>query len=379
MQDVMESKFLFRGKEHKMILESVDNKILQEDMEQIVEQYSFEELKDTTILVTGATGLIGSQVVKTLACLNRMKNINVIVLALVRSEEKAQKVFGQLLKRGDVRLVLGDVTKELQIEDDVDYVIHGASPTSSKFFVNNPVETIMTAIVGTKNILEFSRKKKIKGMVYLSSLEVYGVPQTKNGVVKECDYGYIDPLSVRSSYSEGKRMVECLCASYAKEYNVPVKVARLSQTFGAGVEYADGRVFAEFARCAVEKRNIVLHTAGNTLRTYCYTKDAVAALLIILLRGEVGTAYNVTNKNTAVTIKEMAQCVCDAFPESEIQVEFDMPKDLDSFGYNPEMVIRLDSTKLEELGWKATVDLKDMFVRMIAAFCKNNEDERDKE
>lgn len=379
MQDVMESKFLFRGKEHKMILESVDNKILQEDMEQIVEQYSFEELKDTTILVTGATGLIGSQVVKTLACLNRMKNINVIVLALVRSEEKAQKVFGQLLKRGDVRLVLGDVTKELQIEDDVDYVIHGASPTSSKFFVNNPVETIMTAIVGTKNILEFSRKKKIKGMVYLSSLEVYGVPQTKNGVVKECDYGYIDPLSVRSSYSEGKRMVECLCASYAKEYNVPVKVARLSQTFGAGVEYADGRVFAEFARCAVEKRNIVLHTAGNTLRTYCYTKDAVAALLIILLRGEVGTAYNVTNKNTAVTIKEMAQCVCDAFPESGIQVEFDMPKDLASFGYNPEMVIRLDSTKLEELGWKATVDLKDMFVRMIAAFCKNNEDERDKE
>ena len=174
-------------------------------------------------------------------------------------------------------------------------------------------------------------------------------------------------------------MVECLCAPYAKEYDVPVKVARLSQTFGAGVEYEDGRVFAEFARCAVEKRNIVLHTAGNTLRTYCYTKDAVAALLIILLRGEAGTAYNVTNKNTAVTIKEMAQCVCDAFPESGIHVEFDMPKDLESFGYNPEMVIRLDSARLENLGWKATVDLKDMFVRMIAAFYKNNENERNKE
>ena len=135
-------------------------------------------------------------------------------------------------------------------------------------------------------------------MVYLSSLEVYGVPQTEDGTVTETDYGYIDPLSVRSSYSEGKRMVECLCASYAKEYQVPVKVARLSQTFGAGVEYHDGRVFAEFARCAVEKRNIILHTAGNTLRTYCYTKDAVAALLTILVKGEVGSAYNVTNKNT---------------------------------------------------------------------------------
>ncbi len=351
-----------------MILESENNKILQEDIEQIVSVLSMDELKDCTVFITGATGLIGSQIVKTLACANRLKNLNITVLALVRSEEKARKVFGELLNRGDVKIVLGDINQKPEVAEKVDYVIHGASPTSSRYFVTNPVETIMTAIDGTKNILEFAKEKAIKGMVYLSSLEVYGVPQTEEGVVKEADYGYIDPLSVRSSYSEGKRMVECLCASYAKEYEVPVKVARLSQTFGAGVEYEDGRVFAEFARCAVEKRNIVLHTAGNTLRTYCYTKDAVSALLTILLKGEAGTAYNVTNKNTAVTIREMAQCVCDAFPESNIKVEFDMPKDLASFGYNPEMVIKLDPQRLENLGWHATVDLKDMFVRMIAAF-----------
>jgi nucleoside-diphosphate-sugar epimerase len=115
----------------------------------------------------------------------------------------------------------------------------------------------------------------------------------------------------------------------------------------------------------VEKRNIVLHTAGNTLRTYCYTGDAVAALLTILAKGEPGSAYNVTNKNTAVTIREMAQCVCEAFPESGIAVEFDLPEDLASFGYNPEMVIRLDTEKLEALGWQARVDLKEMFVRMV--------------
>jgi dTDP-glucose 4,6-dehydratase len=149
---------------------------------------------------------------------------------------------------------------------------------------------------------------------------------------------------------------------------VPVKVARLSQTFGAGVTYEDGRVFAEFARCAVEKKNIVLHTAGNTLRTYCYTGDAASALFTILVKGDAGSAYNVTNKNTAVTIKEMAQCVCDTFPESGISVEFDLPEDLESFGYNPEMVIRLDTTRLESLGWKPFVDLSDMFVRMIKAF-----------
>lgn len=351
-----------------MILESENNKILQEDIEQIVTQISLEELKESTILITGATGLIGSQVVKTLACFNRLKEMNMVILALVRNREKAPKVFGDLLNRGDVHLVQGDVNQELHIEEEVDYIVHGASPTSSRYFVTNPVETIMTAINGTKNILECAREKKVRGMVYLSSLEVYGVPQTEDGTVTETDYGYIDPLSVRSSYSEGKRMVECLCASYAKEYQVPVRVARLSQTFGAGVEYNDGRVFAEFARCAVEKRNIVLHTAGNTLRTYCYTKDAVAALLTILVKGEAGSAYNVTNKNTAVTIREMAQCVCDTFPESGIAVEFDMPKDLESFGYNPEMVIKLDTQKLENLGWHATVDLKEMFIRMVQAF-----------
>lgn len=354
-----------------MIRECEENAILQEDMEQLVDSCSpLEELKDSTVFVTGATGMIGSQVVKALACANRLKDSHIRILAFVRSEEKARQVFGSLLDRGDVSLVFGDVNQEIETEENVDYMIHGASATSSRFFMTNPVETILTALEGTKNVLEFAHRKHIKGMVYLSSLEIYGVPGTEDGRVTEKDYGYIDPMSVRSSYSEGKRMVECLCVSYASEYGVPVKVARLSQTFGTGVKYNDGRVFAEFARCVVEKRNIVLHTAGRTLRSYCYTKDAVSALLYILMKGNAGEAYNVTNEDTAVTIREMAQCVCDTFPESGISVEFDMPGDLASFGYNPEMVIRLDSSRLKALGWRPTVGLQDMFVRMIEGFRK---------
>lgn len=346
--------------------ESPFDTILQEDLEKIAESFPFAgELSGKTVLVTGATGLIGSQVVRALSCLNRMHQVGVKTIAFVRSREKAERVFGELLNRGDLTVKTGDINQPLSLDEPVDYIIHGASATSSQYFVSHPVETIFTAIDGTRHLLDLAVEKKVQGFVYLSSLEVYGTPAADAGLIDEKYSGYLDPLQVRSSYSEGKRMVECLCASYAAEYGVPVKVARLSQTFGPGVEYNDGRVFAEFARCAIEKRDIVLHTAGNTVRSYCYTRDAVSALLYILLKGGAGEAYNVTNMDTAVSIREMAQMVCGLLPESEIQLQFDMPKDLASFGYNPEMVIRLDSRKLQSLGWKAEIGLEEMFRRLI--------------
>ncbi len=346
--------------------ESPDNAILQEDLENAAERFgNVENLNNCTVMVTGATGLIGSQVVKFLLCLNRIKNANITVVAYVRDEEKAKRVFSSLLDSASLKIAKGDINAPVCLEGEIDYIIHGASATSSKYFVSHPVETIQTAIDGTNHILAFAREKKVRGIVYLSSLEVYGTPDENAGLIRESDYGYIDPLNVRSSYSEGKRMVECLCVSYAKEYDVPVKIARLSQTFGAGVEYSDGRVFAEFARCAIEGKDIVLHTPGRTVRSYCYTMDAVTALIAILLDGKVGEAYNVTNMDTAISIFDMAKMVCDIFEEAKIKVVCDVPKDLESFGYNPEMIIRLDSKKLVELGWKPTKSLEEMYKRLV--------------
>lgn len=340
--------------------------ILRQDMEEIAGDGNLTDaLKNSTVFVTGATGLLGSQVVWALACMNRMQNSNIQIVAMARNEEKVKKVFGTLADEPDLTVYYGDINEEIDYVGKVDYIIHGASATSSKYFVTHPAETIQTALKGTEHILEFARKKEIKSMVYLSSLEVYGTPDKEKQKICEDDYGYLNPMSIRSSYSEGKRMAECMCAAYAGEYEVPVKVARLSQTFGAGVEYQDSRVFAEFARCAVEKKDIILHTKGNTIRSYCYTKDAIRAILYILLKGQKGEAYNVTNMDTAVSIREMAELVCSLYPENGIQVKIEIPEDVASFGYNPEMVIRLDSSKLQELGWKPTVGLREMFERMI--------------
>lgn len=348
------------------ILKQIENPILQNDIESIANSPILDQIEsDSVFFVTGATGLIGSQIVKALLSWGQKSNKRIKVIALVRSRSKAENIYADMLEDRALELWIGDVTQPLKINGKIDYIIHGASATSSRFFVENPVETIYTAMDGTKNVLELAHEKSVKKVVYLSSLEVYGTPEKRDGYIKENEYGYIDPIQVRSSYSEGKRMAECVCVSYAKEYGVPVTIARLSQTFGAGVDYHDGRVFAEFARCAIENRNIVLHTQGNTIRTYCYTTDAIKAIFTLMFKGAVGEAYNVTNMETAISIKEMAEMVCGLNPEKNIKVIVDIPKDIASFGYNPEMVVRLDSSKIQELGWRAEFDIKQMFKRLI--------------
>lgn len=320
-----------------------------------------------TVLITGATGLIGAQVVRALITSNRANGSDITVLALMRNRDKAERVLADCLNDPHLKLVSANVADGIPVDGAVDYIVHAASPTSSQFFVNHPVDTIETAFFGTRNALRLAADKKVAGMVYLSSLEVYGTPSTTEPL-KESDGGYLDQTSVRSSYSEGKRLCETLCASFAAQYQVPVSIARLSQTFGPGVEYHDGRVFAEFARNAYEGKDIVLHTQGRTLRTYCYTRDAVAAILTLLAKGQPGQAYNVSNPDTAVTIRQMAEIVAGLFPEKQVAVRIEVPDDLASYGYNPEMVIKLDSTKLQKLGWQPTTGLHEMFERMIAGF-----------
>ena len=342
---------------------------VQEDAERVAKSkyVPWDALDGKTIFITGSTGLIGSLLIFSIACRNKMLSQNIKVKALARCREKAERIFSNLLKESWFEIVVGDVTQPLPLQKMglSDFIIHTASVTSSKEFVTKPVETINTAIVGTKNVLEYARETSAKGLLYLSSLEVYGVPEKME--VSEKDSGYIDCLQVRSCYSEGKRLVECLCCSYASEYHVPAKIARLSQTFGAGVDYADGRVFAQFARCVIEGKNIVLKTHGETYRNYCYTSDAIEALLLLLIKRNVAEAYNVANKETGISIADMARLVCKKFSNGKSEVVFDIAKDAVKLGYNPVVKICLDTAKLESLGWKATVSLTEMFERTIGS------------
>lgn len=315
-------------------------------------------------LITGATGLIGKAIIHHLA------ESADCIYACCRSEEKFKASFADC-DLNNIVPVYGDICT-LDINScDVDYIIHAASTTSSADFVKKPVETIKTAVQGTINILEQCKGRNLKGFVYLSSLEVYG--QHKTDAVKnitESDYGMIDPLSVRSSYSEGKRLCECICCSYASEYGIPVKIVRLVQTFGAGVAYNDNRVFAQFARSIIEHEDIVLKTRGETVRNYCHVSDAVTGIMTVLLRGKTGGAYNIANKSTTISIADMAQLFCDLYPQSGSKVVFDIAEDAGALGYNPTVKIQLDSSALEALGWHPEKNMEDMIHDLICGMRK---------
>lgn len=198
----------------------------------------------------------------------------------------------------------------------------------------------------------------------VSSMEMYGSFAEANNNVTETELGYINPLAVRSNYPESKRLCENMCVAFWSEYGVPVKIARLSQTFGAGILSGENRVFAQFARSAIEGKDIVLHTRGLSEGNYCYTRDTIMGLFLILIKGENAEAYNVTNPETHTTIVDMARMVCQKFGNGKIKVVFDIPES-NQFGYAADTKMKLNADKLKNLGWRPEIGLEEAYRRMI--------------
>lgn len=335
--------------------------VLKEDVQSFAQQfYLREQLRGKTFLITGSTGLIGSVLVKCLLALNQLYDLEIKILAIVRDLEKAQKVFsGEFEDIHFLLLPLTEIERD-NVQGPVDYIIHLASPTSGRYMEEHPVETFDLAYQSTLTLLKFANQTNVAGMVYVSSLEYYG-QVLDDRLITEDMQGYIDPVSARSSYPMGKRSAEYLCFAFAKEFGVPAKVARLTQTLGAGISENDNRVFAQFARSVIKGEDIVLHTKGESAKPYCYTTDCVAAILYILLKGQSGEAYNVANPDTFISIRTLAEFMKQHFNPS-VNVCLDLSADM---GYAPVTKLRLSIKKINDLGWQPQYGLKDMFEKLI--------------
>lgn len=322
------------------IREIVDNKDL------------FLTLKHSIILITGATGFIGSMLTKSLLTANEKYGLGIKIMGQIRNLEKAKKIYGEMFTTID--FVVNPHVK-------CDYIIHTVSPTNSKFFIEHPVETIRSSVESTIEILEIAKSNNAT-MVYLSSMEQYGVPYEYGQKMTEDKVGIVDPLNIRSSYSESKRLCECLCVSYANEYEVKVKIARLAQTFGAGLSLTDNRMPMQFARAVAERRDIILHTEGKSISNFVYLTDAITGILTILKKGTSGYAYNICNDNETRSVREIAELVCHEVASNKIKVRVEKK---DNMGYAPDTAMYLDSGKLRELGWNSEVSMIDAYRRLV--------------
>ena len=342
------------------------NSVTREDIERLCAENSglFSAFDGSSVLITGATGLIGSTLAHALLRAGEGCGSGVRVIAVVRNVERARRIFvGAPEKR--LTLLQADITQPTDTDLPVDYIVHGASMTSSLAFAQTPADVIFTNVDGTRNTLELARKKSVKGFVLLSTMEVYGAPGTDEKI-DESHASDLDAMAPRSSYPESKRLCESLCAAYCSQYKVPAKVVRLTQTFGPGTAYDDGRVFAQFARCAIEKRDIILRTKGETRRSYLYTADAVTAILTVLLRGEAGKAYNAANEDTYCSIYDMAKLYSDIIAGEETAVRIE-EQDISKFGYAPTLRMNLDTSRLRALGWQPAYGMEEMLRRLCAS------------
>ena len=315
---------------------------------------NLEALKNKRILITGATGMIGSAVAELLFRQNRKSDYNVDIYLGGRNEEGLSQRFTDFT--GMYTYVHYEANGEhinYTFLDGLDYIIHCAGYGDPKFISEKPVDIIMNNVCGTNILLNLANMYKAK-LLFVSSGEIYGKNIEADGRYIENAYGYVDVLNPRASYPNAKRLAESLCISHAKQYGTEVVIARSCHIYGPSIKDSDSRASAAFTREAISGNDIVMKSAGSQVRSYCYTLDCAGALLTILINGNGSEAYNISNINSIASIRELAETLA---MEAGVNLIFENPSDSDRKSYNLMDNSVLDASKLESLGWTGVFDL----------------------
>lgn len=320
-----------------------------------------KSLYGKTFLVTGCNGLICSALVDLLISMNAVYDLNLKILLATRNINVTKNRF-MLSKYSFAIPVLYDATKQFDIDEKVDFIIHGASNAFPRAIGEHPVETLQANLFGTEELIKLAKKNGAR-FLYISSSEVYGFLDGQKAPIKENQYGFIDILNPRSSYSVGKRAAESLCASYRAEYGIDFVVARPGHIYGPTASMNDNRVSSQFMFDAAFGRNLVLKSKGDQVRSYCYCLDCAMAILTILLLGKSGEAYNISNSSSICSIREMAHFFAKA---ANVEVIFDLPTEAERLNFNPMLNSSLDSSRLESLGFKPLFSVEEGFFHSIS-------------
>ena len=333
------------------------------DLDLIVESLpELDELAGKSVMITGAAGLICSSVVDVLFRYNDTHNNKIKIYAAGRCVEKMISRFSKMIERPDFNFVLYDASRtDNKLNFYCDYIIHGASNAFPSMIVKEPVETMLSNFTGMKYLLDYAKAYGTKRILYISSSEVYGEKEG-NEPYKEGEYGYIELLNSRNSYSVSKRAAETLCASYADEYGVESVIVRPGHIYGPTASPHDNRVSSAWAYDVAKGENIVMKSDGSQIRSYCYCLDCASAILKVLIKGENVHAYNISNPNSIVTIKEMAEILAKV---ADVELKMELPTEAERKSFNPMSNSSLESDNLLELGWNGLFDAETGFSHTV--------------
>jgi len=329
--------------------------IYQEELNLFCKTYNLDFLINKSIMITGASGLIGSYLVDVLMNYNNCNYDKIKVIAVVRDKKAAQIRFKKYSTKNYFEIVEQDISEASSFTFKSDYIVHAASNANPNAFDEDPIGTIKANVNGTMNLLDYARKSGSKRFLYISSSEVYGEPVIPGTIYNENSVGLVNQLNPRSCYTESKRMAENICVNYAKQFGFESNIARVCFAYGSTFTEKDDRVIPQFVRNALNGENIVLKSTGALVRSYAYMFDVVGGMIKILSDGIPGETYNIANKNSNVSIRDIARSVAKS---TGVKVDMQLPKSEQEKGYSPFSVALLDGAKLESVGWIPKFDIE---------------------
>lgn len=343
------------------------NDIVQEDMKDIYEQkILFDKLKSKSVLITGATGMLATYIIYFLHYLNINKESNIKIYALARNKKKVEEIFNTLIDDKNFVIVNQDVTKEILIDEKIDYILHFASSANPKSILEDPVGIIQANTLGTINVCQFAVKNNAL-VFFASTREIYGKIEGKE-FVKETDMGICDCIEDRACYPESKRISETICKSYNLQYKMKYQICRIAHVYGPGMNIEnDGRIMSDIISDIVNNRNIVLKSDGSAQRAFCYLSDAIRAIFFILLNGQENDVFNLSNEEEEISIKDLANLSTKLFTEKNIKVKYQTSNENTNL-YTNYKRSKLDNSKLYNLGWEIKIDLKEGIRKTVLSF-----------